>query len=225
MRLPVRLKTRLDTRLPVRMGARIETRWFRMNEGSSDYISISIIVLSPGDTIELSYLAYAGNPPANVFFFDRAVGTGGRAALLFNSNGFVNNYPVWASSRSDDGVDTPISGLIPLDSKLHSIKMTVDGSSAGKVISGLMISESGGGGFNGVMFDFKHRSSNGTLLRHYPINDNNSTIIDTVSGQNGTVVNGNTDDWGLFEKLPNGNWRGINLSSLWDSPNQILEVA
>ena len=65
----------------------------------------------------------------------------------------------------------------------------------------------------------------GVLPRNYPINDDSNTIIDTVGGQIGSVVNGNPEDWGLFEKLPNGNWRGINLSAAWDSPNQILEVA
>lgn len=223
MRLPVRLKTRLDTRLPVRMGTKVETRYFRKNEGTTDYISIPDIVLSSGDFIEFNYLAYTALSAINAFFFDTADGTGSRTSLLFNTSGYVNHYPSWASSREDDGVVTPINGLVPLDGKLHKIRITADSNASGRIINRLMANTNGGAGYGGPMYDFKHYSG-GVLVRHYAINDNNSTIVDSVSGQNGTVINGSTDDWGLFKKLPNGNWQGINLSAAWDSPTQILEV-
>lgn len=222
MRLPVRLKTRLDTRLPVRMGANVEKRWFHRNEGTTDYISIPDIVLSPGDFIEFNYLAYSAAPASNVFFFDTAAGTGNRTSLLFNTGGYVNHYPSWASSREDDGVAAPINGFAPTDGKLHKIRVTADSNASGRIINRLMANENGVNGYGGAMYDFKHYSS-GVLVRHYPLNDNSDTIIDTVGGQNGTVISGNPDDWGLFKKLSNGNWQGINLSAAWDSPNQILE--
>ena len=189
------------------------SRYFRRNEGTTDYISIPDIVLSPGDFIEFNYLAYSALPASNVFFLDTFAGTGDRTALVFNAGGYGNHFPAWVSSREDDGVSAPVQGLIPLDGKLHKIKVTADSNASGRIINRLMANE------NGV----KHYSG-GVLVRHYPLNDNSDTIIDTVSGQNGTIINGSTDDWGLFKKLPNGDWQGINLSAAWDSPNQILEV-
>lgn len=223
MRLPVRLKTRLDTRLPVRMGTKVETRYFRRNEGTTDYISIPGIVLSPGDFIEFNYLAYSALSASNVFFFDTSVGTGNRTSLLFNNSGYLNNYPSWVSSREDDGVNTPINGVVPMDGKLHKIRVAADSDASGRIINRLVADTNGINGYGGAMYDFKHYSG-GVLVRHYPLNDNSDTIIDVVGGQDGAVVNGNPEDWGLFEKLSNGNWQGINLSSAWDSPDQILEV-
>ncbi|MEH6451270.1 MAG: hypothetical protein V7765_21595 [Oleispira sp.] len=73
----------------------------------------------------------------------------------------------------------------------------------------------------GVIADFK-LSVDGALIRNYPINDNGSTIRDLVSGQDGTVVNGNADDWGLFKENPTS-WEGQNLNvPPWDSVDQEL---
>jgi len=36
---------------------------------------------------------------------------------------------------------------------------------------------------------------NGTLIRDYAIDDNSTTIIDSVSGQNGTLINGTPEQW------------------------------
>lgn len=45
MRLPVRLKTRIDTRLPVRLSSAIQavSRYFKRNEGTTDYISHDLV--------------------------------------------------------------------------------------------------------------------------------------------------------------------------------------
>ena len=42
----------------------------------------------------------------------------------------------------------------------------------------------------------------------------------------GTIVNGNDDDWGLFDKQANGDWKGNGLSvPPWDSVDQVLVTA
>jgi len=65
----------------------------------------------------------------------------------------------------------------------------------------------------------------GALTRSYAINDNGNTLIDSVSAQNGTVINGNADDWGLFQQQDNGNYVGQSLIvPPWASTNQTLAV-
>ena len=42
----------------------------------------------------------------------------------------------------------------------------------------------------------------------------------------GTIVNGNDDDWGLFDKQANGDWKGNSLAvPPWDSVDQVLVTA
>ena len=42
----------------------------------------------------------------------------------------------------------------------------------------------------------------------------------------GTIINGNDDDWGLFDKQANGDWKGNGLAvPPWDSVDQVLVTA
>ena len=42
----------------------------------------------------------------------------------------------------------------------------------------------------------------------------------------GTIINGNADDWGLFDKQANGDWKGNGLAvPPWDSVDQVLVAA
>jgi len=245
MRLPVRLKTRLDTRMPVRMGARIETRWFRLNEGTTDYISVPDVGVGVGDYEFKVYIATA-NTSKDITIL--SLFTENDTELL---NLLVNFTAGSGTLKLVSAGVTPGNGTISIiDNKIHEIKLVKSGNDFSIFVDGTLdytvthadpsrlrdtysavigarkMNDNSpiANHINAVMFDAEF-SVGGVPSRYYPINDNSSTIIDTVSGQNGTVINGKPDDWGLFEKLPNGNWRGINLSAAWDSPNQILEVA
>ena len=42
----------------------------------------------------------------------------------------------------------------------------------------------------------------------------------------GTIINGNANDWGLFDKQANGDWKGNGLAvPPWDSVDQVLVTA
>jgi hypothetical protein len=67
-----------------------------------------------------------------------------------------------------------------------------------------------GGYMAGIISDLEMYDA-GSLVRDYPINDNSGTLVDLVSGEDGTIVNGTADQWGLFQKQATGEWTGKEL--------------
>lgn len=201
------------------------TRYFRLNEGTTDYVNIINMPVSIGDTIEFVFLAPETTFASFTALIDGSTNDLERLAVGFSPTGkFFFDHGI-ASSLELDGAPFLFSSDFPIDGKLHSLKITLSANAAGRSVEKLLASRFGGINYRGVVFDFMHKSSTGDLLRGYSISDNSDTIVDSVGGKNGTVINGNPDDWGLFKKLPNGNWQGINLSAAWDSTDQILEFA
>lgn len=80
--------------------------------------------------------------------------------------------------------------------------------------------------YDGAQANVRIRNQSGSVIHSYAVGDNSDTIVDSVGGNNGTVINGNASDWGRFESLANGNWRGVNLSvPPWSATDQTLVVA
>mgnify|MGYP003146560422 CR=1 FL=1 len=65
--------------------------------------------------------------------------------------------------------------------------------------------------YEGTIANVRIRNSSGNPANSYPINDNSDDIADVVGGQDGVVINGNADDWGLFQQQEDGDWLGQEL--------------
>lgn len=63
------------------------------------------------------------------------------------------------------------------------------------------------------------RDSSEVITHRFPINDNNTVITDTVSGDNGTLGGAATGDWDLMGILPDGNWLGQNRATVLTVPS------
>jgi hypothetical protein len=68
-----------------------------------------------------------------------------------------------------------------------------------------------GGYMAGILSDLEMYDA-GSLVRDYPMNDNSTTLVDLASGEDGTIVNGTADQWGLFQKQAAGEWEGQDQS-------------
>ena len=76
--------------------------------------------------------------------------------------------------------------------------------------------------YAGVIANVIVRDPVGVITNKYPINDNTNVILDTIGGQDGSIINGNADDWGLFNEQPTL-WKGQDLTvPPWDSIDQEL---
>lgn len=68
--------------------------------------------------------------------------------------------------------------------------------------------------FNGIMFDLSIKQS-GLLTNKWAIDDNTGTLIDSVRGNNGTLINHVPDDWEKIEKKRGWDyWLGVELVNL-----------
>lgn len=76
----------------------------------------------------------------------------------------------------------------------------------------------------GVLADITFLES-GFITNSYNIDDNKDIMVDKIGGEDGDVVNGNNEDWGLFYRNSAG-WIGSDLDvPPWDSVNQELPLA
>ena len=76
--------------------------------------------------------------------------------------------------------------------------------------------------YGGVIANVIIRDDLGVITNKYPINDNTNVILDTIGGQDGSIINGTADDWGLFNEQPTL-WKGQDLTvPPWDSIDQEL---
>jgi len=143
----------------VRAISNINTRYFRRNEGTTDYISHSAATV---DRIVMDVYPSAGN-----------------VGLPTGAPAVTNN-----------------------------VLQTIDFAYAGTISE---LCKNGASYFAGIMANVKYYL-NGTLIRDYPLDDNSDDLRELASGQNGTVINGNASDWGLFQQQATGEWLGQELS-------------
>ena len=207
-------------------------REFRTNEGSTDYATIPEVTLAGDFVIEFDFLTSSSTNQI-------ILGDSHTSTIYLNVSSI--GFSVYMSGASD--IFT-FGGTTPLDGNLHKIKyqmigtsmeVFVDGESLGvkSVVPytspvGLRLYSSNSvtnNNLSGILANLKIYD-NGTLIRDYPINDNSSTIRDLANGQDGTIINGNAADWGLFDRQANGDWKGNGLIvPPWDSVDQILVIA
>ena len=213
-------------------------RYFRRNEGTTDYATIPSVTLS-GDFVFSLLIS------TNV---DTAL-TGGYITSSASSSSF--RLAVWQNTIIIGvvGSDVAIFSASGIDfSLLAEIVLSRAGSVFSCSVGGVALSQTGGAGsslsltidsmykawgevtsvpnWSGILANLRIYDA-GTLVRDYPLDDNSATLIDAANGQDGSVVNGAADDWGLFHQVVRGGkWQGIGLTvPPWASANQILEVS
>lgn len=223
MRLPTRLKTRLDTRIPFRMRATAEavSRYFRRNEGTTDYATIPTVALAGDFKIYFTFLcdaqssfevvgqsaSYANHINVSSTEIEvRIAGTrlhftGAFQDSLLHS-GFVERVS-GVTVINIDGVEIPEDTL-----QLNTSALTFDS----------VWGEAGVASGEGILADLKIYD-NGSLIRDYPLDEpkGTSVIYDTVGGNNGTIINGNDEDKGLFTQQEDGDWLGQNMWTFGDA--------
>lgn len=216
-------------------------RYFRLSEGGTDYLNIPS-VSTPGDymfTFKVStsstvadsvILALATNTFSERLWVALVSGSGG-LVIKVSTSGFT---PSQGTKVINDGVIHDVRFIkqgndfsVYVDGVLdytvtHTDPLELAGSysviaCAGRFFTGGTVTNH----LNAVLSDLTYTSA-GVLERDYPINDNGNTIRDLVSGQDGTVINPNAGDWGLFKEKPTL-WEGQNLTAPpWDSVDQEL---
>ena len=203
-------------------------RYFRRNEGSTDYATIPEVTLAGDFVIEFDF--FATSKPNSIFMGDSH-------ALSYYFNITTSDFEVWISGSKYEfvhGLGVSVFGklrhikyelvgdllTVYLDDSLLSSQVVVPftGSNSFRLYSSNSVADSN---LSGILANLEIYD-NGTLVRDYPLNDNSSTIRDLANGQDGTIINGNADDWGLFDKQADGDWLGeelvvqpINLITDW----------
>lgn len=193
----------------------LEQRYFRRNEGTTDYATIPEVTLAGDFVIEFDSLGGIdtyGRLLGNAASFDNEV-------RLNNNNTSLNMKFSGGALRTinfDTVIDRNEFNRFKISRVSNVVTLTIN-----KVAQAETVNDSAA-----FVLDTIHRSNtryntgilanlkiydNGTLIRDYPINDNSSTIRDLANGQDGTIINGNAGDWGLFDKQANGDWLGQEL--------------
>ena len=209
----------------------LPSRYFRFNDGSNDYISIPRVTLS--GAFDVSCLVSTTQATVASLYGDAGSDAN---SVAINVSGLdirisVNRVIMsFVAPQINDGV---LRSLVLSRDVSNNVTATLDGVAlvgggvaAGDFIIDLICANNAPTNFLTGAIASVQMFDAGTPVRNYPINDNSNDIVDTISGENGSVVNGDADDWGFFNQLPDGNWQGVNLSvPPWDSVDQILEVA
>jgi len=202
------------------------TRYFRRNEGTTDYATIPAITLS-GDfsgsvdfstTTTGSATILDGSALDNANILIDILGTGSVRIQSRNSSGIQQGVISVAGSFNDGAIHTADFSLVGTTASLSidgGTPVTTNwGSYDTANIANLYRRPNGSNIFPGIIANLRIIDA-GTLVRSYPINEPSGTaIFDEVSGQDGTIVNGSDDDRGLFQEVSRGgDWLG---QELWD---------
>lgn len=203
----------------------LRRRFFRRNEGTTDFISIPEITLVGDFDIRFLYLPELGGGDSRVL--GRVATPDGRIVYQPTTDDITIN------TATETILFTNVGMVIDF---LNEVAISRVGTTYTSIVNGVKVEATGvafdltlssilaGNAFQhvvGIMADVK-LSMSSTLKRSYAIDDDNDTIKDSIGGFDGTVINGNPDDRGLFEEI-SGGWRGQGLEvPPWDSVDQEL---
>ena len=193
----------------------IYDRYFRRNEGTTDYVSFPLY--STSTNCEISFDAYTDL--SGVFYgFGNSGNFNNRISIDVNGGFGIR-------TSSDTNAFIAPSGTIPANI-FTSIRIRLIGTNLEVFVNDVSIGTNtvSGGGFDinqlfrndvnvngkGIIANFKI-TDNGVLVRDYPLDDNSSDLRELVSGQNGTVINGTADQWVPYLEQLTGEWLGPEL--------------
>lgn len=182
-------------------------RYFRRNEGTTDHATIPEVTLTSHFVIEFDLLvtSFAGG----VKVMDGGT-DGGSDRLDVNivASGFFDVRDYFKSYVN--GVAGATVALNQLN-KIRIVRDATDVNQSTRFLDILLARVNNtGNNLPGILANLKIWD-NGTLIRDYPLDDNSDDLRELASGQNGTVINGNASDWGLFQQQATGEWLGQEL--------------
>tara|TARA_R110001599_G_scaffold60377_1_gene167886 strand:+ start:5603 stop:6151 length:549 start_codon:yes stop_codon:yes gene_type:complete len=152
--------------------------YYDFDEGDN-YISIPNYSVQVGDVIRVKY----NSTDLNSGYFWR-----GSASSFLRQWTTGAIYFEGGSAKIDGVVATSLSTPLPEDGQEHEIEFTA--TTAFVLTAILTRQDSFSNGVLGCFYDF---GINGD--RFYAIGDNSTVIVDSVSGQNGTLINGDSNNW------------------------------
>ena len=202
-------------------------RYFRLSGVSTDYISIPDAVLSTDFSLRVYCYVSVG---ATVNVLGNKASTTNRGTLeivplgqlkLFSA---LNGTVTTSFSVPSSLFFTMIAERVGSDLTLSIVETGDSETFVGYGAGEIMFDSIGGHGatVSEGIFANVEMNSGGLPFRNYPISSNSNDIPDTVSGQDGAVINGGDGDWGLF-KDQTTLWKGHNLSTPpWSSAGQEL---
>jgi len=203
-------------------GPYLVQRSFRRNEGTTDYATIPEITLS-GDfsgSVEFSTSLTSGigtlisGPVKNNSSLVLDVGVSAVRLLAYNSLGQLLPIAEVNGSFNDGAIHTAYFSLSGITAGLsidNGSQITADWTASDVLkVSNLYRRQDDSNKLPGILANLKIWD-NGTLIRDYPLDDNSDDLRELASGQNGTVINGNASDWGLFQQQATGEWLGQEL--------------
>ena len=190
------------------------SRYFRRNLGTIDYAEFdSDIVLASDFSVELDVLL--NNGVSGVLFGNLSTSVG---FLLVFSNGLIR----YRDSGSVD-IDSNIGAFVFDQLNKVSLKKTsgtveilvngvvvASGASSATLTINSIYKYSAGLNVSGILANLKI-SSAGTPIHSLAIDDDSNTLVDSIGGNNATVINGLVRDWSYFTEQNNGEWLGQEL--------------
>ena len=195
----------------------LSSRYFRRNEGTTDYANIPAAVTSTNCSI--SFDIYTNR--SSVFYvFGNSSGFTSRISIStngsFNVRTSTNNMAFDAPANT---IPVNIWTNVRLELSSGVLEVFINSSSIGSNSTGgvfkigQLFRNSTSVSGTGILANLKIWD-NGTLIRDYPLDDNSDDLRELVSGQNGTVINGNASDWGVFQQQVTGEWLGQELATV-----------
>lgn len=177
------IKNALDTSTPR----------FRYDFDPTANARIPALALEAGDVVLFKFVMDDLADIANKFFM---AAQDSSFNVSVRTDGFWNLFGSSGHTSTIDG-NPLVNGTTHLgqyaDGREHVIQITV-GASVADVVT-IASAASGGQDYDGIMYDVEFTVAAGN--RSYAIDDNSQTLVDSVSGQDGTIENYNAASWKL----------------------------
>lgn len=200
-----------------------ELRDFRTNSGTTDYVQLASPVTLSGDfeiTVFLVPDTSSMHILANTAGVSR-VWTNSTSLEISATSGYVRFPNVLTMGKLNEIIVKRVSGVVSLSVNGVVVSASTSNYLANSVVFnsiGGKILSTGVGVLDGIVADISVLNAD-VITNSWAIDDNSNTIVDSVGGNNGTIINGQASDWELFERLPGANfWTGT-------TSGRILEIA
>lgn len=205
-----------------KFGTSVVTRYFRLNKGTPTYATIPEVELASHFVIEFDLLLSSATVAESKVMDG---GTDGGTDRL-DVNWQDANQAIDPRDYFTVFVSGTENGTLSNNGAFNKVRLVRDASHSDQLTKyvDILLARVGNTGSNasGIISNIKIWDD-GVLIHGYPINEpSGATIFDTVSNQDGTIINGTDDDRGLFTKQPTL-WKGQDLTvPPWDSIDQEL---
>ena len=192
-------------------------RYFRRNEGTTDYGVMDSAVALSGD-FDISLDFWMTSAPLTTGLLGVSTGAGSNFLAVINTTQHIR-------LKTGAGADLNFSTLQVSFTSKNSLRLVRTGSSITSTLNGVdetLVSGTDeytvdriaaiGTGFNfkGIIANLSITDA-GTPIHSWAMNDNADTMVDSIGGNNISIINPNAADWGLFQQQTTGEWLGQEL--------------